>query len=376
MRGLRVGVGVGVGAASVLGVRRLSAKQTRAARAHAQGLGAARATSVAGAVKKVVALQAQDVRANRLAVRVRTGNLEASDVDAACARREVVRTWAMRGTLHMVAAEDLGWVTQVLGPYFAARQAPRRRQLGLDDATCARGAAALETVLAGGPRTRGDIVEQLADHGLSLDPRGQAPPYLLAYAALTGLVCRGPDRDEPTYVLVREWVGEQPAVPDAEVRLASRYLAGYGPAGADDLAAWSGLPLGRARAAFEAIADLIEPVEAAGAPAYLLRDAEPPGRGPHVRLLGHFDAYLLGYRGRDLAVPEERGAAIQSGGGFVMPAVAVDGLVVGTWRQQSTKDRIAIQVTPFTTISARLRSGLDAEVVDLGRFLGRHPELA
>ena len=331
--------------------------QTLLARAHANGLGEG-AGSVAEAVRRVVALQAQDLRANRLAVRVRTEGLGADDVDAACARREVVRTWAMRGTLHMLAADDFHWVTGLLGPYFAARQSPRRRQLGLDDATCDRVCEQLETVLAEGALTRAEIVERM-----DLPLPGQAAPYLLGYAALTGLVCRGADRgDEPTYVPVRDWLGESTDTGD-EARLAERYLAGHGPATAEDLAAWSGLPLGRARKGFDAVAERFDAVEAAGVPSRWT----PVEATPSTRLLGHFDAYLLGYRGRELAVPAELAGEIQSGGGFVMPAIAVDGRVVGTWRQRSTKDKINLELT-------HSGDGVEGEVADLGRFLQRPVE--
>ena len=324
-----------------------------AARAYASGLGTARERTVVEAVRKVVGLQAQDVRANRLAVRARTDGLTAADVDDAVDKGDVVRTWAMRGTLHMVAAEDLGWVLREVGAYFVDRQAPRRRQLGLDDAACARGVAQLETILTA-PLTRKEIVERV-----DLRLEGQAAPYLLSFAALSGVIVRGPDRgSEPTY---------QKAQPvDSGEELALRYLRGHGPASPRDLAAWSGLPLTRARAAFDAVADLIRPTP----DGFVVSDADADPTSC-LRLLGHFDAFLLGYR--DRAVPPEHTKAIQSGGGFVMPAISVGGQIVGTWRLTSTKDDV--EVTPFTTIPARSRSELDTEVADLGRFLGRQTRL-
>ncbi|MPZ85482.1 MAG: winged helix DNA-binding domain-containing protein [Actinophytocola sp.] len=348
-------------------MRTLNATRTRQVRAAAQGL-AGRAATVEEAVRKVVALQAQDVRANRLAVRVRTSGLTAADVDAACRDRTVVRTWAMRGTLHMLAAEDFGWVTGLLGPHFAPRGAPRRRRLGLDEATLERATAGLDAELAT-PLTRAEIVARLADHGTALDARSQAPAHLLGYAALTGQVCRGPDtgKDEATYVLVREWLGPQKSLDEEEAlaRLAERYLAGHGPATAADLAAWSGLPAGKVKAAMAAVAT--EPVEAAGVAAHMLPDQpdEPPAP---TRLLGHFDAYLLGYRGRELAVPHAYASTIQAGGGFVMPAVLAAGRVVGTWRLTSTKDSAKVELEPFGTSPL---PDYRNEVADLGRFLRR-----
>lgn len=329
-----------------------------AARAHANGLGDKRAVTVVEAVRNVVALQGQDVHATRLAVRARTDGLTADDVDAAVARGDVVRTWAMRGTLHLLAADDLRWVNRVFGPYFRDRQRPRRRQLGLGDDACERGVAQLASFLRS-PMTRAEIVERI-----DLDLAGQAAPYFLAFAALEGVICRGPERGrEPTYVLVDDWVrGGQDSF------LVERYLRGYGPASPEDLAVWSGLPVTTARKAFDDVRDLIEPV----GDLFTLRDSG--GEATQARLLGHFDAFLLGYRER--AVPLEHAKAVQTGGGFVMPAVSVSGRIHGVWRLKSTQEHIGIDVTPFTTISARLRRELSADGADLGRFLGRRSTLS
>jgi hypothetical protein len=89
-----------------------------------------------------------------------------------------------------------------------------------------------------------------------------------------------------------------------------------------------------------------------------------------VRLLGHFDTYLLGYRSRALAVPPEHDRRIQAGGGFINPAVLVDGQALGTWRQANKKGRITVTVEPFTAIPERVWPAIRTEVIDLGRFLG------
>ncbi|MGH3876615.1 MAG: winged helix DNA-binding domain-containing protein [Actinophytocola sp.] len=335
---------------------RFSADDTCRLRAAAQGL-AGSATTVVDAVRRVVGLQAQDVRACRLAVRVRTRGLTAADVDAACREKAVVRTWAMRGTLHMVAADDFGWVNGLFGPYFAARGAPRRRQLGLGDATLERAAAAFEEI-AREPHTRSEIVERLADHGVRLEPKSQEAPHLLAYAANTGQLCRGPDtaKDEPTYVLVDEWLGPQKSLTEEEAlaRLAVRYLRGHGPATAEDLATWSGLPVTLARAAVETVEE-----EAL---------ADDPLPDAPTRLLGHFDAYLLGYRGRDLAVPAEHQREVQAGGGFVMPVVLNEGRAVGTWRATTRKNEVEVTATGF---GGQSLPDLADEIADLNRFLDR-----
>ncbi|MBM7770392.1 hypothetical protein JOD54_000596 [Actinokineospora baliensis] len=307
------------------------------ARTVANGLAGPRPTTVLAAVERVVGIQSQDVRPARLAVRARTTGLRKSDVDSAVAGGAVIRTWAMRGTLHMVAASDAGWLVSLLGPRFAHAYRGRRHSLGLDDALAEAGA---EIIATEQPHSRAELVALLAGNGIDLDPKTQAPAHLISYAAMTGRIRRGPDRSdtEPTYV--RFDPGPPVDEPRAIERLADRYRAGYGPATAEDFAAWSGLPLGKARAGFGD------------------RDPEPVADpGPTTRLLGHFDAYLLGYRSRDGIVPPEFAKSVQAGGGFVMPVVLRDGVVVGTWRMDKGKVVSELDVQAEAEDIARWNSG-------------------
>jgi hypothetical protein len=363
--------------------RRLSDRQVRLLRLRSQRLAGPPAATAHEAVRQVAGLQAQDTRAARLAVRARSAGLTAAAVRRACNQeRSLVRTWLLRGTLHMVAAEDVGWLVGLLGPMVAAGGAGRRRQLGLDEATCERGLEAIHEVLAGaGPLTRAELVRGITAGGVALDPRSQAPAHLVAYAAARGLLCRGPDLDgdEPSYVLLADWVGEGPALePGAALaELARRYLAGHGPADARDLAAWSGLPLRQARRGLDAIAGELDEVRAGGEPAWVLAGAGAPRAArPRVRLLGHFDAYLLGYRSRELVLAAPFARRIQAGGGMIRPAVLLDGRVVGTWRQRRGRERLEVVVEPFERLERAVLAALEAEAADVGRFLGTGAALA
>ena len=359
----------------------LSDERVRLLRLRAQRLdprSSGEAGGVARAVKDICGVQAQDAAAASLAVRARTAELVAGDVERALVReRSVVRTWAMRYTLHLLAAEDLGWLLPLLEPVFARGSRRRRAALGLDEEVTARGVALLRDVLADeGPLTRAEIVERLGTRGLSLG--GQAVPHLVGYAALQGVVCHGPERaGKPTYVLLDDWVDRGPALPREEglAELARRYLAAYGPAGPEDLAAWSGLPLGDARAGWGRVAGEMLEVEVAGRPAWLPRDraawlAELPMGSPVVRLAPSFDPYLLGYRGRELAVAPEHARRIHPGGGLLHPALLVDGRAAGTWRSKRRRGGLDVVVEPFAELAAEARQGLAAEVADVGRFLG------
>ncbi|WP_141726727.1 DNA glycosylase AlkZ-like family protein, partial [Actinacidiphila rubida] len=189
----------------------LSGDEVRRRRARAQGLhGDGGGRTVADTALLAGGLQAQDAKACRLQVRARSTGLTAPDVDAACAGRppSVVRTWLMRGTLHAVAAEDVRWLTALLGPRAADAYWGRRARLGLDEDLCARALTALERVLPGQALGRDVLVARLAGEGVVVDPGGQAPAHLLLYAAAHGVVCRGPEAegDAATYVLADEWL--------------------------------------------------------------------------------------------------------------------------------------------------------------------------
>ena len=359
---------------------RRSADQVRRARMRAQLLSGRRPRSVAEVVRALGGLQAQDTPASRLAIRPRSTGLDADAVRRACNQdRSVVRTWAMRGTLHMVAAEDAGWLVGLLGPAFLAAGRRRRLQLGLDDRLCGQALKVLPAVLADGPLSRAELVRALAAKGVKVNPGGQAPAHLVGYAALTGLVCRGPDLDgdEASYVLLEDWAGKGQTLEghDALAELARRYLAGHGPAAPEDLAAWSGLAVGRAKEAFDLVAGELAEVELDGRRLWAPKGARAPraparSQGPVVRLLGRFDDYLLGWRDRELVLDPRFATRIQAGGGWIHPAVVVDGRVAGTWRSRRAGDRLEVTVEPFGRLPAGARPGLEAEAADLGRFLG------
>jgi hypothetical protein len=154
-----------------------------------------------------------------------------------------------------------------------------------------------------------------------------------------------------------------PADPQAE--LASRYLTGYGIATVEDFSTWSGLPLGACRKAFGALETV--PAGAGFALAETgLTDAPPCP----PRLLNSFDAYLLGFRDRDLILDPAHAKRVNSGGGMIAPTVVVDGRIVGTWHGRRTPKRTKLVVEPFTTLPRSAMAGLESEVDDYGRFLG------
>jgi Winged helix DNA-binding domain len=364
----------------------LTLERTRLLRLRAQRLDQRRAQPAGAAevVRQLCGVHAQIPSTSALAVRPRASGLRAADVERArLEERTLVRTWSMRGTLHLMAADDLGWLQPLLAPALIAGSGRRHAELRLDEDTFAKSSRVMREALAAhGPLTRAELAERLAAAGV--DPSGQRIAHLVWRAGLEGLLCYGPDRGrESTLVLLDDWAERGRRMdPDAAMaELARRYLAAYGPADSRDLAAWSGLPVRDARAAWSRVAGELVEVLLAGQPAWLPAAhaawlEEPGPDASLVHLLPGFDVYMLGYRDRALAVPEKHGRAVWTGGGFIKPTLTVDGRAVATWASDRSRRGLKITVTPFGRLGDKPRAGLEAEAADLGRFLGTTASVA
>jgi hypothetical protein len=337
----------------------------------------ARASRPPVILHQVVGLQGQVLDAAALGMRARSTRLHASDVNRALTvERSIVRSWLMRGTLHLVASEDLRWLIGLLGPVFARAGATRHAQLGLADDLKTRGVAAIRRILTdSGPLARYELVDRLRRRGITLDPKTQAPIHLIALAAMQGVVCVAPDRDgEPTYVLLDDWVpaSRMPEREMALAELARRYFAAYGPATVDDLMAWSGIQTAEARSGVAGAKASLQEVAIQGQPGFVLKDrlkTRTASATPQVRLVPAFDTYLLGYRKRDLAVPLALQRRLQRAGGWLHPAVIVNARAVAAWSLRKSGNRGLVRVEPFAPVTRAVRTGIEAEVADIGRFL-------
>jgi hypothetical protein len=223
--------------------------------------------------------------------------------------------------------------------------------------------------------TRYELVDQLRGSSIGLNPKTQAPIHLIGLAALQGVLCVGPERDdgESTYVLLDDWVPRvrTPSHETALAELARRYFAAYGPATVEDLSAWSGIPMAEARSAVTGAMPSLGDVTIQGRPGFVLKGRlrrETTSPTQQVRLLPAFDTYLLGYRRRDLAVPPALQRRLQRGGGWLHPAVVVNGRAVAAWSLRKSGGRGQLEVEPFEGISRAVRAGIEAEVADIGRF--------
>ncbi|MDQ4049677.1 MAG: winged helix DNA-binding domain-containing protein [Actinomycetota bacterium] len=313
--------------------------------------------------ERLLAVQAQDPRGARLAIRARTTGLSVADVDRALTEdRSLLITWLNRGTLHLVRSEDYPWLQAITTPPLHTGNARRLREEGVSPAAAERGVAVIERSLAEeGPMTRSQLRERVGAAGVRTE--GQALVHILMLTCLRGLAVRGPMVGrQQAYALVRDWLGDpKPVDRDAALAdLSRRYLAGHGPAGERDLAKWAGLPLRDVRAGLAAIAPELEE---RGDGLLALAGRAREGEIPPPRLLGSFEPVLLGWASREPLLGD--GKAVVTVNGLFRPFALVDGRAAATWTLHDGK----VALEPFGRLARAHARVLDDEAADVVRFL-------
>jgi hypothetical protein len=331
-----------------------SRRQLATMRLAAQGIGAAFDSPVE-VVQHLLAMQAQDFGGALWAVGLRTRSSTEADVEQAIADRQIVRSWPQRGTLHLVAAEDLHWMLALTFARTVQSAAGRHRALGLSSSDFFLAATIAEAAVGDGVLGRTELLAALDAGGVSTD--GQRGAHLLLYLAVTGLLVFGPRQGKQhTFALLDGWVPTRRALEgdEALAELALRYLLSHGPATDRDLAWWSSLTLTQVRRGIAAIAPQLERLTVDGVDHWHRPGLEPAATGIHA--LPGFDEYVLGYQDRSAQLGPEWAARIVPGGnGMFLPTIVRNGEIVGTWKR--TRSTVAT-------------SGASASFTRYGRFLG------
>jgi len=331
------------------------------------------AAAVPDIVRHHLAMQAQDLASGLWSVGVRTG-APLSDVEAAIRERRITRSWPMRGTLHLMATEDVRWMCLLLNPRVATATRARFAQLEITEALLAGGREVVTAALTGGRTlSRPAAIELLRRHGIN--PDGQRGPHLLGRYCQEGLLCQGaPEGRQPTFVLLDEWVPTSwdPGREEAMAALAERYVRSHGPVTLRDLAGWAGQTLAFAREAVDLAGDHLATERVGGTSHLVHRDAPDPAPRSGVHLLPGFDEYLLGYKDRFamLTAAQER-RVVPGGNGIFYPTVVAGGQVVGTWGRRTSGPKVEVTVSPFAGLSAARRRAVDRAATAYGRFLER-----
>lgn len=358
----------------------VAARDVPLLRCRSQRIHDAPASTPGDVVRHLLAVQAQDLAAARWAVGLRAPGATSADVAAALASGEVVRSWPLRGTLHLVAGEDLGWLLTLTPPRVVAAAARRHAELGIDDATIERARGVAERALEGGRElTREGMLAALESASIATD--GGRGYHLIGALARTGTLVWGRlAGDEQVLVLLDAWVRARRRLDrDAALgELAARYVAGRGPVTREDLQRWAGLGVADAKRAL-AIADRrVVRVDVEGTEAWVGADldlgvdagARRAFAASMVALPG-FDEYLLGYADRRAVLdPAHEGDIVPGGNGVFLPTIVAGGRVVGTWKRATRARRVEVTALPFDRLTPAAATRFAAAAGAYGRFVG------
>jgi len=323
-------------------------------------------------VRRLLAVQAQDFAGAKWSVGLRTPGATDAAIDASLAAGEIARSWPMRGTLHFVAPEDLGWMLSLTAERTIRSAAGRHRELGLTerDFGLARDAA-VEHLSGGRALTRDELLARFVDAGVAVT--GLRGIHLIQRLSQWRVLVYGPlAGKQHTFALLDDRVPNPRRLERDEAlgEFAARYFAGHGPATVRDFAWWSSLTLADARRGLELARPGLDELDVDGTPLFLARDLVSADRAVHA--LPGFDEFLLGYQDRSAPLAADDAARVVPGkNGLFLPTIVVDGEVVGTWRRTVSAKTVTIESAPFGTLSARDASAFDAALERFAAFVGR-----
>jgi hypothetical protein len=347
--------------------------------------------------RRVCGLHAQVASCTALIAGIRAA--ATPDLDAALwAGRSLIRTWAMRGTLHLLPADELAlWVGALTDRESRRRFPPSwEREHGVtgDDLHAITGAVG--EVLGATPLTRAELAAAVCAHLKRPDLAGPLATgwgALLKPAAARGLLCSGPAVDgaedllagsrigRATFVSPAAWLGramDPPPADEANREVLLRFLAANGPATAADVARWWGEQPAPARRWIREAGAAVTPVTVDGEPGFVVRteDADELAAVPDepddaVVLLPGFDPWVLApISHRRRAVPVERERDVSRTAGWISPVVVADGSVVGVWEHALADATGTVAVRPFGRVPQRVRAGAARHAQRYGPLLG------
>lgn len=332
-------------------------------------------------VSQIGGLQAQVMSAAELQLWARIQNLLTTDVrDALWLERTLIKTWALRGTLHLLVTKDFPLYVAALSTRQQFRRGSWLKYHGVTLDELQAIIVGVHATLHSTGMTREQLADAIAKHANVLHLRDLLRSgwgALLKPAAFQGYLCFGPSEGQNvTFVQPDQWIGEwTPIEPDEALKeLVRRYLTAYGPATLEDFGHWLGMEPSVARRIFRSISDEIEEVDVEGWKAWAL--CSSVGRmntlksAHSVCLLPNFDSYTIAVsRHSQYLLSEAHKARVYRPQGWISPVVLVNGRMEGVWEYDKQHAQTIVTVNLFAPLAEEIQQAIEAEAKRLGKFL-------
>jgi hypothetical protein len=316
----------------------------------------------------LVGVQAQVLSSAALSIALRSqGTIDATP--RALQNRLLIRSWGMRGTLHLFDADDFPTIVAALKLKEPWRRPAWLRYFGMTERQMEEGIEAVGEILDDGvPRTRAQLAHDMdARFGKAVGElvRGSWGTFL-KQAANKGYASQAWTADSSVaFVRPDRWLASwRTEDPDAAHRtLLLRYLGAYGPASRAEINRWWGVTGGGLKVVIEELGDELSVVEGGGARGFVRTadlveiDATAERKGDVV-LLGPFDPLTVGAGLREQLIPAAHLSRVSRTAGWISPVVLIDGRVAGVWTSTSDGKELRITIDPFGRPSKKVRSAI------------------
>lgn len=337
-------------------------------------------TRLADVVADIGAVQAQVMSAAELQIAVRCDCTVENVRNALWKNKTLVKTWLMRGTLHLARATDLPVFTAAMGRRWIKINNAWLKFFNVTEDEVWALTDDIGNALDGTPRTREQVIEAVAKDRPERIREALRSGWggMLKPAARSGKLCFGPNRGQTvTFVSPQEWLPQwRDADPEtALVAMARRYIHANGPANKEDFAAYWGNWSGVGVAAWAGLSAELVPVSVEGWRAHVLKDdlrrmatTRPPAN--RVQLLPNFDPFLMGHAKRQHLYEAAVASRVSRTAGWISPVILVDGHVDGVWAYTVKKSRLDVRLHPFKPLPQRVKTDAKARAEAIAKAMG------
>ncbi|TGM95502.1 winged helix DNA-binding domain-containing protein [Leptospira dzoumogneensis] len=328
-------------------------------------------------VEVLVAIQGQDYAASKWAVGLRIPDLNEEDIESAFLDKKIVRSWPLRGTLHVVSSKDIYWLLDLLGPPTISKYAAHYKKIELDPKVLKKCYSILSKNLSNQNfLTRKEISSILEKSGIITNTTRLS--HILQRAGLEGLICFGPRRDKDfTYALIEEWIPGVKNVKkpkeEALYEITKKYFDTRAPATLADFVWWSGLNVKDAKTGIESFSSKLNSFQKDDQTYYIPKKTELVDKGSDTLfLLPAFDEFLLAYTDRRDCMDPPPKRLLTPADDLFRPILVINGWVSGIWQRELKKEDIILKVNPYKPLNANLKKKLKKAAEEYAKFLGKN----
>ena len=324
------------------------------------------------------AIQAQDYQASLWAIGIRCKNPSLKKVEQAIAQCKIVRTWALRHTLHFVLSSNIKWM---LNFYYNETIPKYRREDGLTEEILEHGLKLIINAFNKKDNfTYSEMHNILNNSNIPALKKNDVQSHIIRRAGRDGLICFGPNvNNKPTFKLLENLVPKIDEVKHEHAlgELAKKYFLSHGPATIQDFMWWSGLKASDAKSGIYNAMSKLRSEKINDSTYYMPKKDGAIEKRDGIYLLPAFDEYLLGYKDRSAMLTNKNIQKMLKNGrihfahsnGIFLPTVVMNGQIVGTWKRNLDKGKATVTLTPFVKFTSEQIKNIKNVVNEYGEFL-------